>query len=322
MRILITGINGFVGSHLAEMFLSKGYTVAGIVRQRADKDNIRQIEGKLKLYSGDIKDSSFVNSTIANFLPDRIFHLAAISFVFYSFSSPSEVLATGILGQTNILEAVRAHKPDARVLVIGSSEEYGLVHPDEVPIKETNPLRPLSPYAISKIAQDFMGYQYFKSYGLHVVRTRAFNHSGARRGEAFCTSSFAKQVAEIKLGLREPKIYVGNLDAIRDFTDVRDVIRAYALALEKGDPGEVYNICSGNGYSIKQVLDMLIQLGGLLGTVDIIHDPARMRPSDVPVLIGDSTKFRERTGWQPDIHFQQTMSDLLNYWVDKLGGNK
>lgn len=318
MRILITGINGFVGSHLAEMFLKKGDEVAGIVRQRADKENIRQVESKLKLYSGDIKDSSFVNSTIADFLPDRIFHLAAVSFVHYSFASPSEVLNTGILGQTNILEAVRSHKPDARVLVIGSSEEYGLVHPDEVPIKETNPLRPMSPYAVSKVAQDFMGYQYFKSYGLHVVRTRAFNHSGPRRGEAFVTSNFAKQVAEIKLGLREPEIYVGNLDAIRDFTDARDVIRAYDLALEKGDPGEVYNICSGNGYSIKQVLDMLIKLGGLLGTVDVIHDPSRKRPSDVPILMGDSTKFRQQTGWKPEINFQQTMSDLLQYWVDKL----
>ena len=206
MRILITGINGFVGSHLAEMFLDKGYEVAGVLRQRADKDNIKHIESRLKMYSGDIKDSSFVNSTMLNFLPSRVFHLAAVSFVQYSFANHAEVLNTGILGQTNILEAVRAHRPEARVLVIGSSEEYGLVHPDEVPIKETNPLRPLSPYAVSKVAQDFMGYQYFKSYGLHVIRTRAFNHSGPRRTECFCTSTFAKQVAEIKLGLREPEI--------------------------------------------------------------------------------------------------------------------
>jgi GDP-4-dehydro-6-deoxy-D-mannose reductase len=148
------------------------------------------------------------------------------------------------------------------------------------------------------------------------------HNTGPRRGESFVTSNFAKQVAEIKLGLREPEIYVGNLDAIRDFTDVRDIIRAYDLALDKGEPGEVYNICSGNGYSIKQVLDMLIQLGGLLGTVNVIHDPTRMRPSDVPVLIGDSMKFRQQTGWKPKSLFQETMADLLSYWVEKLRSEK
>src|SRR5687767_14987450 len=184
-----------------------------------------------------------------------------------------------------------------------SSEQYGLVLPDEVPIKETNPLRPLSPYAVSKVAQDFLGYQYFQSYGMKVIRTRGFNHTGPRRGQVFVTSNFCHQVASIEAGLQEPVIRVGNLDAIRDFTDVRDMVRAYWLAVKKGTPGEVYNIASGEGIVIREMLNRIVELAKV--EVKIETDPARLRPSDVEILIGDSSKFRADTGWEPRIPFDQ-----------------
>jgi GDP-4-dehydro-6-deoxy-D-mannose reductase len=221
-----------------------------------------------------------------------------------------------IIGTVNLFEALRQLDLDCRVQVAGSSEEYGLQFEHELPIKETNPLRPLSPYAVSKVAQDLLGWQYHRSYGMFIVRTRAFNHSGPRRGEVFVDSGFAWQIARIEAGLQEPVIYVGNLEAKRDFTDVRDIVQAYWLALEKGEPGEVYNIATGKAWSVQEVLNML--LGMTKVQVEIRQDPARMRPSDVPVLIGDSTKFRQRTGWQPKIPYEQTLRDMLDYWRSRV----
>jgi len=197
-----------------------------------------------------------------------------------------------------------------------SSEEYGLVSKNELPIKETNPLRPLSPYAVSKVGQDLLGYQYYKSYGLNIIRTRAYNHTGPRREDVFVCSNFAKQIAMIEKGKEPPIIYVGNLKAKRDFTDVRDIVRAYWLALEKCTPGEVYNICSGRARSIKEVLDILLSLSKT--TLKIKKDPKRLRPSDIPILQGDSSKFRKITGWKPEIPFEKTLEDLLNYWREKV----
>jgi GDP-4-dehydro-6-deoxy-D-mannose reductase len=248
--------------------------------------------------------------------PDLIFHLAAQTFVPASVEDPCETLTTNLLGQTHLLEAVRALRLDPVIQTACSSEEYGLVRKDEVEIRETNPLRPRSPYAVSKVAQDYQGYQYFLSYGMRVVRTRAFNHTGPRHGEVFALSSFAKQLAAIALGRSEPVILVGNLDAVRDFSDVRDVVRAYVLAALRGEPGEVYNISSGRGRSMRELLDTLIALSGL--EVEVRIDPHRLRPSDVEILIGDSTKFRERTGWKPEIPIETTLLDLFDYWRERL----
>ncbi|MEO0074037.1 MAG: GDP-mannose 4,6-dehydratase, partial [candidate division WOR-3 bacterium] len=208
------------------------------------------------------------------------------------------------------------HCPSARIQIACSSEEYGLVLPDETPIKETNPLRPLSPYGVSKVAQDMMGYQYHKSYGLHIIRTRGFNHTGPRRGDVFVTSNFAKQIAEIEKGKREPVVYVGNLDAVRDFTDVRDTVQAYYLALEKGVPGEVYNVASGKGYRIREVLEIL--LGMSQAKIRVEQDKSRFRPSDVELLIGNSDRLTQATGWQPSYGFNQTLKDLLDYWRSRV----
>lgn len=197
-----------------------------------------------------------------------------------------------------------------------SSEEYGLVKPNEIPVKETNPFRPLSPYAVSKVAMDMLGYQYFKSYGMRIVRTRAFNHTGPRRGEFFVSSNFAKQIAEIEKGKKEPILFVGNLETKRDFSDVRDVVRGYLLAVQKGEPGEVYNICSGKARGINQVLEMLLKLSKT--RVKVKKDPARMRPSDILVLQGDCSKFKKKTGWKPEISFEKTLKDLLEYWRERV----
>jgi len=221
-----------------------------------------------------------------------------------------------VTGQTNIFEAVRMLGLDPVIQIACSSEEYGLVHPDEVPIREDNPLRPLSPYAVSKVAQDMMAYQYFQSYGLKTVRTRGFNHTGPRRGDVFVTSNFAKQLASIEAGLQEPVIRVGNLEAVRDFTDVRDMVRAYWLAVTKGKHGEVYNLATGTGITIQELLDRLLSLS--TAKVDVVQDPERMRPSDVVRLIGDSSKFRNDTGWAPEVPFDKTLSDLLQYWRERV----
>ncbi|MCG8461635.1 MAG: GDP-mannose 4,6-dehydratase, partial [Holophagales bacterium] len=221
-----------------------------------------------------------------------------------------------IVGQTHIFEAVRRLGLDPVIQIACSSEEYGLVHPHETPIKESNPLRPLSPYAVSKVGQDYLAYQYFMSYGLKAIRTRGFNHTGPRRGDPFVASNFAKQLTRIKAGLADPVIRVGNLTAIRDFTDVRDMVRAYWLAVTKAKPGEVYNIATGNGITIQELLDRLIELSGV--EVKVEQDPARMRPSDVEILIGDSSKFRADTGWQPEIPFDQTLRDIVAYWQERV----
>ncbi len=317
MRVLITGITGFVGSHLAEYLLKlDNVEVHGIIRWRSRMENIEHIKDKIKLYTCDIRDSTSVTKVINEVKPDKIFHLAAQSFVPTSYTAPYETLTTNIIGELNIFEAVRHLKIDPVIHIAGSSEEYGIINPDEVPIKEENTLRPVSPYGVSKVTQDLLGYQYFVSYKMKIIRTRAFNHTGPRRGEVFVCSNFAKQIAEIEKGKRQPIIYVGNLDAARDFTDVRDIVRAYWLATEYCDPGEVYNICSGKPRKIREVLETLLSFTDK--KIEIKQDPQRLRVADPPLLIGDSSKFRKKTGWKPEIPFEKTLKDLLDYWRERV----
>jgi len=314
MRALITGITGFAGSHLAEYLLAEQpqVEVFGTRRWRSRMENIQHLEDKVTLIETDLSDATSALRTLERVRPDYIFHLAAQSFVPTSWVAPSETFNINLVGQINIFEAIRTLKLDPVVQIACSSEEYGLVLPDEVPIKETNPLRPLSPYAVSKVAQDYLGYQYFMSYGIKAIRTRGFNHTGPRRGDVFVTSNFARQVARIEAGLHAPVIRVGNLDSVRDFTDVRDMVRAYWLAVIKGKPGEVYNIATGEGITIRGMLDKLLAMSKIEVKVEI--DPDRLRPSDVEVLLGDSSKFRADTGWEPRIPFDTTLRDLLDYW--------
>ena len=331
MRVLVTGVTGFAGSHLADFILEKYPTakVFGSIRYRSPTENIKHLceTSKVTLLQGDLTDPSSVRKTLDEAKPDVIFHLAAQSFVGASFGQPRETLATNINPTLNLLHGLR-EKLAGMIVFAGTSEEYGLVDPSEVPIFETHQLKPLSPYGVSKIAADLLCFQYHRSYGVNVVRSRAFNHEGPRRGEQFATSSFAKQIAEIEVGLRPRKIMVGNLDAVRDYTDVRDTVRAYWELSQKGQAGEVYNVCSSHcamggraaktnpAWRVGDMLDFLISLSG--GAVDVIHDPERDRPSDVPLLAGDYSKLNLRTGWEPLIPFEKTLTDLLNYWREKI----
>ena len=317
MKILITGVTGFVGSHLAEYCLSldQQVEVIGTCRWRSRRENIEHLEDAINLYECDLRDASSVKTLLADIQPERIFHLAAQSYVPSSWNSPGETITTNVIGQLNIFEAMRETNSTASIQIAGSSEEYGLVHPEEAPITEKNPLRPLSPYAVSKVAQDMLAYQYFQSYGLRVVRTRAFNHTGPRRGDVFVTSNFAKQIAEIEAGQRPPVIHVGDLNPKRDFTDVRDIVRAYWLSLEHCNLGEVYNVASGKAYRIKEVLKIL--LDNSEQDIEVVEDPERLRPSDVPLLLGDNSRFCKATGWSPEIPFEQTAKDLLDYWRER-----
>lgn len=323
MRVLITGITGFVGSHLADFLLESfsDVEIHGTKRWRSQSGNVNHLENRVTFHECELKDAHNVYELIEKVKPEKIFHLAAQSYVPVSWESPAETLEINVIGQCNLFEAVRKFRVsgyDPVVHVAGSSEEYGLVEADEIPITESNPLRPLSPYAVSKVAQDYMAYQYFKSFGIRTIRTRAFNHSGPRRGEDFVDSNFAKQIAEIEKGIHPPRMRVGNLEAIRDFTDVRDIVNAYWLATEKCEPGEVYNVSSDRGYRIRDVLDALLEFSKRTD-ITIEPDPKRMRPLDVPCLVGDSTKFRKRTGWEPKISYlEHTLKDILDYWRERV----
>jgi GDP-4-dehydro-6-deoxy-D-mannose reductase len=316
-RALITGITGFVGSHLAEYLLKKNIEVYGTVRWRSKTENIDHIKNKIKLISADMRDGHSLQNVVKEVEPNYVFHLAAQSFVPMSWKAPSDTMQTNAIGTIHLFEAIRKSKVEPKIQVAGSSEEYGMVYPNEVPIKETNPLRPLSPYGVSKVAEDKLSYQYFKSYGLKTVVTRAFNHTGPRRGDVFATSNFSKQVVEIEKGLREPIMYVGNLNAQRDFTDVRDVVKAYWLSLQKCKFGEAYNICSEKTMRIQEVLDIVLSMSKVKN-IEVKKDPERMRPSDVEILLGDCTKFKEQTGWKTTIPFEQTMKDLLEWWRNEI----
>ena len=312
---LITGITGFVGSHLAEYLLSKGLEVCGTVRSASSLDNLSHIARELRLFVADLTVARSVEKAVKESKPDYIFHLASASSVFQSWQSPLEVMKTNVIGTVHLFEAIRKAGIDPRVHIAGSSEEYGMIYPEELPVREANPLRPLSPYAVSKVAQDRLAYQYYKSYGLRAVVTRAFNTTGPGRPPIYVASNFARQIAEIERG-KKPVIHVGNLDAQRDFSDVRDIIRAYWLVVEKGEPGEVYNICSEKARTIQEVLDLLLSITDR--NIKIQPNPSRMRPSDIEVIRGDCTKFRQQTGWKAEIPLEKTMADLLDYWRQRV----
>lgn len=317
MRILITGITGFVGSHLAEYALAKeGVEVYGTVRWRSRMDNVEHIQDRIHLLDCELRDNVAVRKTLEEVRPDYIFHLAAQSFVPTSWKAPAETLTTNILSELNLLESIRDLNLDTRIHVAGSSEEYGLVFEDEAPITEDNPLRPLSPYAVSKVTQDYLAYQYNQSYGIFTVRTRAFNHTGPRRGQVFVTSDFSRQVVLIEKGKKEPVIEVGNLEARRDFSDVRDIVRGYWLSLEKGEPGEVYNLGSGRAVTIQEMLDLILSMSDV--KIEVRQMPERMRPSDVELLLCDYSKFNRATGWEPEIPLEKTIKDLLDYWRERV----
>ncbi|GAB6094285.1 GDP-mannose 4,6-dehydratase [Desulfatiferula olefinivorans] len=318
MDILITGITGMAGSHMAEYLLNRGdCRVHGTLRWRSSHENIAGIEDRIMLHSCELRDPHAVNRLLQTVRPDVIFHFAAQSSVQQSWNSPQDTIVNNITPELNLFESIRfLELYDTTLLVPGSSEEYGLVYESELPVSELNPLRPMSPYAVSKVTQSALGFQYFQNYGLKIIRTRSFNHTGPKRSDMFVTSSFAKQIAEIELGLKPPVIKVGNLSARRDFSDIRDIVRAYDLAVRHGVPGEIYNIGSGISYGIHEILDMYLSMSNT--DIGIEEDPERLRPSDVPELRCDYGKFHAATGWRPTIPIERTLRDLLDDWRKKL----
>lgn len=304
---LVTGAQGFAGRHLlAELERQTDWQLVGLARGNGTA------AGRARLLTCDLRDAELVGRVIAHHRPDIVFHLAAQSYVPKSIAAPSETINNNVSAQVNLLEACRAASLDPTVLIVSSSEVYGQVGPDEVPIDEDQPFRPVNPYAVSKIAQDMLGLQYGLSYGMKIVRVRPFNHFGPGQSDRFVLSTFARQVAEAELLRIEPVVLTGNLDARRDFLDVRDVVRAYRMLVEFGEPGEVYNLASGVAYRIGELLDRLIEQARV--TIEVRHDPARMRPSDIPVVAGNASKLRSATGWEPLYSLEQSLSDTIDYW--------
>lgn len=320
MKAFITGVNGFVGSHLAEFLLEEDCAVSGLVLEGDRLDKISRIREKIDLYKGDVKDYGLLKEIIAESKPDEVYHLAGLSHVQQSWRNEWETYKVNFLGTYNLLEAIKELKLETKVLIIGSSDEYGRVQPDQLPIREECPLNPLSPYGVSKACQELLALRYARSEGMPVVAVRAFNHTGPRQEPFFVCSDFAKQIVEAEIGLREPLIKVGDLRSERDFTDVRDVAEAYWLLTKKGKTGGVYNVCSGKSFSIEWVLNKLLSF--TKKDIRIKEDPKRLRPVDITVRVGDNQKITDTTGWQPKIPFERTLSDLFNYWKETISTKK
>lgn len=313
MRVLITGITGMVGSHLAEYILTEhaDAEVHGLIRWRSPLEHLRAVQSRLHLHYAELRDLSSLVALLGEVQPEWIFHLAAQSYVTTSFSAPADTIHTNVIGTTNLLDAVRITRINPKIHICSSSEVYGQVTEAEIPIRETNPFRPASPYAVSKVGEDMIALQYYLSYGIRTVRTRMFTHTGPRRGDIFVESAFAKQIAEIEAGLRSNPMRVGNLGSVRTFADVRDAVRAYWLLLEKCPAGEVYNI---GGNRTMTVGDMLEMFKGM-ARCPIHHevDTGLLRPSDVTLQVPDITKFQAATGWEPKIPLEDTLGELLTY---------
>jgi GDP-4-dehydro-6-deoxy-D-mannose reductase len=311
MRVLITGITGFVGSHLSEFLIKKGFEVFGTTTSGKPSPSER-----IKIFNCDIRDAAGIKNIISDIKPNQIYHLSGISFPPDSFKNPRMTFDVNFYGTMNLLEAVRELGLDSHILYVGSSDEYGAVADRYIPISEDCPLNPLNPYAASKVSANMLCYSYVKTYDMNIVMVRPFNHTGAGQRADFVCSDFAKQIAEIESGDKKLVIYTGNLDAERDFSDVRDIVSAYHLALEKGVSGDVYNICSERAYSIRWVLHTLLGFAKL--SVEIKEDPSKLRAADIKILKGDCSKFKLISGWKPSIPFEKTLRDLLDYWREKI----
>ncbi len=310
MRFLVTGVSGFAGSHLADYLLT---TAPDSEVWGCDFRGERQPyhPAELKILAADLRDPDAVRTVIDQVRPDRLYHLAGRASVGDSWSHPWEVLETNLRSQVNLFEAVLGAGLQPRMLVLGSAEEYGRISADELPVRETCPLQPDNPYGVSKVGQDLLGLQYYLSHHLPIIRLRPFNHIGPRQSTQFVAPAFASQIATIEAGRQAPVIRVGNLETRRDFTDVRDIVQAYALALEHGEPGEVYNLGSGESHSVRDVLDSLLSFSKT--PIKVETDASRLRPSDTLDLVCDASKFRACTGWKPRIPLEQSLRDLLDY---------
>lgn len=313
-KVFITGISGFAGKHLAEYLFKKGtYKISGTYYTEESLQVLEDIQDKITCIKADLTDVEQARAIIAAEKPDYIYHLAALTSPSESFHSPLQTMTSNIGMEINLLEAVREYKLFAsRILIVSSADIYGIVGEKNLPIDENTPFHPTNPYAVSKLTQDYLGLQYALAYNLKIVRVRPFNHIGPYQSPQFVVSAFAKQIAEIEKEKTEPVLHVGNLEAKRDFTDVRDMVVGYHMILEQGAISEVYNIGSGKAYKIAQIVDMLLSLSSRKITVQV--DEALLRPSDTPELICDNTKFVRKTGWKQHYTIEETLKTILDYW--------
>jgi GDPmannose 4,6-dehydratase len=327
---LITGITGMVGSHLADYLIENtDWNIVGLTRWRSPLDNIKHlierinVKDRITLVNGDLNDSISLDAVIRDHQPDYVFHLAAQSFPLTSFTAPVDTLNTNIQGTVRLLDSIKTYKNDAIVHVCASSEVFGRVPKEKLPIDEECTFHPASPYAVSKVGTDLMGRFYAEAYGMTVMTTRMFTHTGPRRGDVFAESSFAKQIAMIEAGyIKEPMVKVGNLNSLRTIADVRDAVRAYHMLLTVNPTaGEYYNIGGTYTCEIGDVLNTLIGMSTMKDDIKIVTDPARLRPIDANLQVPNTNKFFKHTGWKPEIPFDKTMSDLLDYWRDQIETN-
>ena len=320
MRVLVTGVTGFVGGHLVEHLVASGDAVVGLSETGRWRDGPTSLAHRVRLEQCDLVETpaDALADLVRRKQPEVIYHLAAQANPQASVADPRGTWALNLGGALNLLEAVRAARldPGPRVVLVGSGVCYGAPAPGFLPVTESCPLRPNNPYAASKAAADLLGIQHFLTHGTRTVMVRPFNHAGPRQAPLYVLSALARQVAEVEAG-RRPRVEVGNLDVVRDFTDVRDVVRGYRLLAERGEPGEVYNLGTGRG---TRIADALQRLAALAGTpVEVFVDPARLRPVDQPLLIADPSKLRAATGWTPLVPIEQTLADMLDYWRGAVG---
>lgn len=314
IKALVTGAGGFVGGHLLP-YLKQVYAADRLelhctVLHDGERARVESVAPDAQITALDLCDADKVRELYDRTMPDVVYHLAGQAYVPRSFENPWETLETNIRGTLNLLASAHEIKSPARLLIVGSADIYGSAAAHELPLTEQSPFRPTSPYSVSKIAQDMLALQYATSHKVHCIRTRPFNHIGPGQNSRFAIADWARQIAEAEIGARDPVLYVGNLTAARDFTDVRDVVAAYHLAAHAGEPGEVFNVCSGAAHTMQEILDTLVSMAHV--EIQVQSDPARFRPVDIPILYGDSSRLRERTGWTARLSLQTSLQDALD----------
>jgi GDP-4-dehydro-6-deoxy-D-mannose reductase len=317
-KYLITGFNGFVSRHFVN-FLEKNrenILVLGVDVQPCDWDLSNYGNVTVKFVQMDLLDQRSLEACIAPFQPDFILHLASYSSVQFSWANPSLSFTNNMNIFLNLLEVVRKTTPKSRILSIGSSEEYGNVSTDMIPLREESPLNPVSPYAVARVSQELLSKVYCQGFGLDIVMTRSFNHIGPGQKDIFVISSFARQLVEIKKGAKEAKLLTGDISVIRDFLDVRDVVQAYAKLFQHGKTGEVYNVCSSEGHTLREIITMMCDI--LHVEAELETDPKLLRPSDNQIIIGSNEKLVQSTGWHQDIALRTSLADTIEYWASKL----
>jgi len=313
-RVWVTGAGGFMGQHLVDYLVDKGSRV--LATYYNPTTDLNELNSQADIQKCDVRDGRRINFLMEWFEPDKIFHLAAQSYPTVSWEDPIYTLETNVLGTTNIFEAVKKTKPACKILNACTSAEYGFISPEEVPVKEDHSLNPLQPYGVSKVAQEKLAYQYFKNFSIPSISVRIFNTTGPKKTNDVC-SDFTKRIIEIEKGINsENKLLVGNLKTKRAITDVRDIIRAFDLALDYATIGEVYNLSGHNVYGVGEIVELLRLLVDF--EFDTQHNPKLMRSTDEPIIYGDSSKFKEDTGWAEAIPLGRTLEDMLNYWRKKL----